>query len=143
MWWACGGYPSVTLVEDIAKLMALDGRPARVLYLGDHDPSGYHIPESFQERLAEEGVHAEVELSRVKFPPITFERVGLVPSDIARLALAPNVSDRDDPRSRQRAEGGEGRDWAAWWREVSGGLDEQGDRTSATLAVQREYAARR
>jgi hypothetical protein len=49
----------------------------------------------------------------------------LVPDDVTRLGLEPNLSEKDDPRSRARADGGAGRDWAAWWREVSGGLDEQ------------------
>jgi hypothetical protein len=52
---ACKGSPSHSLVHEAALRMKrheLAGRETRILYLGDHDPTGIDIPRDIQERLS-------------------------------------------------------------------------------------------
>jgi len=45
------GEPSITLVVDLAKRAADDGRPAVVLYFADFDPAGWQMPVSVARKL--------------------------------------------------------------------------------------------
>ena len=47
---ALGGYGSQTYKDNIRRAVHRDGRPAALLYAGDHDPSGEDIYRSFIER---------------------------------------------------------------------------------------------
>jgi hypothetical protein len=47
---ALGGYTSQTYVDDVIADVAAAGRPAVLLYAGDHDPSGEDIDRDFVER---------------------------------------------------------------------------------------------
>lgn len=47
---ALGGHASQSYVDMIARRVARDGRPAVLLYAGDHDPSGWRILSSFVDR---------------------------------------------------------------------------------------------
>jgi hypothetical protein len=47
---ALGGYSGQTLVDDVVGDVSLSGRPAMLLYAGDHDPSGEDIERDFIER---------------------------------------------------------------------------------------------
>ena len=47
---ALGGHASQSYVDMIAHRVARDGRPAVLLYAGDHDPSGWRILSSFVDR---------------------------------------------------------------------------------------------
>jgi hypothetical protein len=47
---ALGGYSSQTYVDDVAGDVSAQGRPAVLLYAGDHDPSGEDIDRDFLER---------------------------------------------------------------------------------------------
>jgi hypothetical protein len=49
---ALGGYSSQTYVDDVAADVARQGRPAVLLYAGDHDPSGEDIDRDFEKRSA-------------------------------------------------------------------------------------------
>ncbi len=47
---ALGGYASQTYVDQVAKDVEEQGRPAVLIYAGDHDPSGEDIDRDFLER---------------------------------------------------------------------------------------------
>ena len=47
---ALGGYGSQTYVDDVVADVQATGRPAILLYAGDHDPSGEDIDRDFVER---------------------------------------------------------------------------------------------
>ena len=47
---ALGGYASQTFVDDVNDDVNGDGRYAVLIYAGDLDPSGEHIPEDFKDR---------------------------------------------------------------------------------------------
>jgi hypothetical protein len=46
-----GGYASQTLVDDVRKDISDQGRPAALIYAGDHDPTGEDIPRDFEQRV--------------------------------------------------------------------------------------------
>jgi len=47
---ALGGYGSQSYIDDVVKDVEGDGRPAVLLYAGDHDPSGEDIDRDFVQR---------------------------------------------------------------------------------------------
>jgi hypothetical protein len=49
---ALGGYSSQTYVDEVAVDVRRQGRPAVLLYAGDHDPSGEDIDRDFEKRTA-------------------------------------------------------------------------------------------
>ena len=60
------GNPSVSFVYQAAIAANADGRPLKILYIGDHDPTGLAIDQQAQDELAR---HAHV--------PIDWERLGV------------------------------------------------------------------
>lgn len=77
---ALGGYSSQSFVEDVSEFVADDGRPAVLLYAGDHDPSGEDIDRDFAERcgLAKRMVRVALSAEQVEafnLPP-AFGKVG-------------------------------------------------------------------
>jgi len=84
---ALRGYSSQTLVDDVAEDVAREqDRPAVLIYCGDHDPSGVHIPEDFVRRT---GGFALV------------RRVAVNPDQIARYGLASVPAKLGDSRVRR------------------------------------------
>ena len=47
---ALGGHAAQTRVDDVRRAVRRDGRPAILLYAGDHDPSGWDIMRDFVDR---------------------------------------------------------------------------------------------
>lgn len=92
-----GGYASQTFCDDVARDVAGQGRPAVLIYAGDHDPTGWDIDRDFIERTScWKATH----------------RVALSPELIARYRL-PDAFDNDpltaakvrqDPRAKRFAE---------------------------------------
>jgi hypothetical protein len=48
---ALGGYASQTLCDQVARYIVERGRPAALLYAGDHDPTGEDIDRDFEARV--------------------------------------------------------------------------------------------
>ena len=81
---ALGGYASQSYVGDIIWHVQRQGRPAVLLYAGDHDPSGWDIPRDFVERTdCWKAVH----------------RVALTPEQIAEQSLPESVGKESDSRA--------------------------------------------
>lgn len=55
------GYGSSSAMYGLAKMFEEDGRPAKILYMGDHDPSGLDMIRDVRERLWTFGVEVDVE----------------------------------------------------------------------------------
>jgi hypothetical protein len=47
----CAGYPSQTLCDNVRAAIHHDGRPSKLLYAGDFDPSGEDIARDFVQRV--------------------------------------------------------------------------------------------
>jgi len=65
------------------------GKPVRVIYFGDHDPSGVDMMRSLRDRLASLGSHPDI------------ERVAILHEDIERYNLPPDFAKRSDTRARK------------------------------------------
>lgn len=82
-----GGFDSVTMKRQLAR--ASTTWPITVLHIGDHDPSGVHIFQSFAEDV---GAFAEADGGSV-----TFQRIAVLPDHIDRYSLPtapPKATDR-------------------------------------------------
>lgn len=82
------GYSSYTQVYRAGKRFP-DGKPAIILYLGDHDPPGLHIEMKLRKRLTEmlirEGKNVHLEVRRIA---LTYEQIleyGLPPSPLKKV----------------------------------------------------------
>lgn len=78
-------------MHDVAQRM-LDHeyyQDCRILYMGDHDPSGIDMHRDIRTRLQEFGCTAEV------------ERIALTQDQIDEYDLPPNPTKKIDPRSRK------------------------------------------
>ena len=84
------GYPSVSFLHGASEAIAAQGRPCRLYYFGDHDPSGVHIPINVERRLREFAPEAEIH----------FERVAVTGEQIARWSLPTRPTKKTDSRSR-------------------------------------------
>lgn len=75
------GNISDTLVYRMAKDAAEDGRPLRVFYFADCDPSGWNMPIEVSRKLQA--------FATLQFPDLDFEahRVGLTPDQVRTLGL--------------------------------------------------------
>jgi hypothetical protein len=79
----CHGYSSATAAHDLAVRSRGRDSPLRILYVGDHDPSGTHMSElDLPGRLARYGGN------------VTIERVAITREDMSGL---PNFSASDKP----------------------------------------------
>ncbi len=67
-----GGYCSQSFVDEIRAHVQRQGRPAVLLYAGDHDPSGWDIPRDFVERT-----DCWKEVRRIALTPEQVEHYGL------------------------------------------------------------------
>jgi hypothetical protein len=80
-----GGYSSEPLQREVRERVHADGRPAILLYAGDFDPSGEHIPRRF---VADAGVAWR-----------HVERVALTADQVERFDLPPQPGKAGDPRA--------------------------------------------
>ena len=83
---ALGGYCSQTYVDDVVSDVEAAGRPAVLLYAGDHDPSGEDIDRDF---VARTGCWAEV------------RRVALTAEQVEEYDLPPQPGKATDSRAAQ------------------------------------------
>ena len=86
---ACKGSPSHSLVHDAALRMRMHerrGQKTRILYLGDHDPTGLDIPRDIQDRLYLFGSGCYV------------ERIALTMEQVQQYDPPPNYAKATDSR---------------------------------------------
>ncbi|MGH9324390.1 MAG: hypothetical protein ACRD3V_31455 [Vicinamibacteria bacterium] len=81
---ALGGYGSQTYVDDVVEDVEASGRPAVLLYAGDHDPSGEDIDRDFVSRT---GCWSEV------------RRVALTAAQVEEYNLPPQAGKTTDSRA--------------------------------------------
>jgi len=85
------GYPSVSAMYDSAKRIKvqthINKKPSRILYLGDHDPSGENMVQDIEKRLREFGAFA-----------VGVQKIALTMEQIEHYNLPPNPAKRSDPR---------------------------------------------
>lgn len=91
-----GGFDSLTAKKDIADRIIQVGKPAIILHLGDHDPSGESIF-----RSSAEDVSAFVVADRPNgLVTVEFRRVALTAEQVACYALPTAPAKASDSRSR-------------------------------------------
>lgn len=89
----CNGYPSRTFLHDAAENIAKaawHGKRTRLLYLGDHDPSGKNI-----ERVVLDGLR--------RYAPdadIRMERLAVTEAQIEAMTLPTRPTKKTDPRAK-------------------------------------------
>lgn len=96
------GYSSASTMHDVAERMDGHeqlGRQCRILYMGDHDPSGMDMVRDIRTRLEEFGCLADV------------GRIALTMDQIEEYGLPPNLAKKTDPRSRKYVDKYGGRSW--------------------------------
>ena len=86
---ALGGYGSQTYVDNVVEDVEATGRPAVLLYAGDHDPSGEDIDRDFVART-----HCWDEV----------RRVALTAEQVEQYALPPQPGKETDSRARRFVE---------------------------------------
>lgn len=72
------GYPSLSFLAGAARQLRYVGKPARLYYFGDRDPSGVDIPRRTEARLRSLAPSAEIHFSVEAVQPSQIERFGLV-----------------------------------------------------------------
>jgi len=78
------GYASQTLVTELRRWQASDGRPLVVLYAGDHDATGEDIDRDFRHRLGN----------------IEVRRVALLPEQVRDYGLPRSPFEKNDSRAK-------------------------------------------
>jgi hypothetical protein len=81
------GYGSSSVMHQLAGIFDKDGRPGKILYIGDHDPSGLDMIRDVRERLLTFGVSVDI------------EPIALTWDQIGDYAPPPNPAKFKDPRS--------------------------------------------
>ena len=84
------GYPSLTFLHSAAQGILAEDKPAFLYYLGDHDPSGVHIPQKVESDLREMAAGAEIH----------FERIAVNVDQIEALNLPTRPTKKTDSRSK-------------------------------------------
>ena len=92
--WVSRGYCSLSFCHEIATDWARLDRPVHVLYIGDHDPSGVNIEESYQERLTKYAGNLP------DWERLAITRADLDRDDIVRIPV--NEKDRRTPKYKER-----------------------------------------
>jgi len=90
---ASKGYASLSLAAEVASRLW----GYTILYFGDHDPSGVHMPKKWQETL--DGFQANCHLIEVALRPDQIDRYDLVPQPVKKT---------DSRSSKYRAQHGSG-----------------------------------
>lgn len=85
------GFPSLTFLHDAAGTIAQAGRPARLLYFGDWDPSGLDITRTVEDGIKEFAGDVDVALTRV----------AITEQQIDAYALPTRPTKASDPRSHK------------------------------------------
>lgn len=85
---ALRGFDSESFAYESAKDIKTIGKPARIYYFGDHDPSGWWIARNLEPTLREFGADAHV------------EHVGVTPGQVARWGLPTRRAKPSDTRYR-------------------------------------------
>ena len=84
------GYPSLTFLHSAAEGILDEDKPAFLYYLGDHDPSGVHIPQKVESDLREMAAGAE----------IYFECIAVNIDQIEAWGLPTRPTKKTDSRSK-------------------------------------------
>lgn len=84
---SCRGQASKTFAQSSAEAYRHIGKPVKVFYVGDHDPSGIAISRSLAERLGRYNADAV---------PIFFERLAVTPADVLAGRLTSHEVNRGD-----------------------------------------------
>ena len=82
------GYGSCTAMHDLHVLFDQDERPGKILYIGDHDPSGLDMIRDVKERIGEFGTEIEI------------EHIALTWDQVEEFAPPPNPAKIKDPRAK-------------------------------------------
>ena len=84
------GYPSLTFLHSAAEGILAEDKPTFLYYLGDHDPSGVHIPQKVESDLREMARGAEIH----------FERIAVNVDQIEAWNLPTRPTKKTDSRSK-------------------------------------------
>jgi hypothetical protein len=86
----CRGYASLSFLHSAAQTIERIGKPTRIYFLGDHDPSGLNIAENVERRIRE-------------FAPmedVTFTRLAVTRDQIEEFGLPTRPTKTTDSRAR-------------------------------------------
>ncbi len=84
------GYPSLSFLHSAAEGILYEDKPTFLYYVGDHDPSGVHIPQKIEADLREMAAGAE----------IYFERIAVNVDQIEAWNLPTRPTKKTDSRSK-------------------------------------------
>ena len=84
------GYPSLSFLHSAAEGILYEDKPTFLYYVGDHDPSGVHIPQKVEADLREMAAGAE----------IYFERIAVNVDQIEAWNLPTRPTKKTDSRSK-------------------------------------------
>ena len=84
------GYPSLSFLYSAAEGILDEDKPTFLYYIGDHDPSGVHIPQKVESDLREMAAGAEIH----------FERIAVNVDQIEALNLPTRPTKKTDTRSK-------------------------------------------
>ncbi len=84
------GYPSLSFLHSAAEGILDEDKPTFLYYIGDHDPSGVHIPQKVESDLREMAAGAEIH----------FERIAVNVEQIEALNLPTRPTKKTDTRSK-------------------------------------------
>lgn len=85
--WPLRGYSSETIKYEIAEALNHGGQPVKILYLGDHDPSGFDLERDIREALTE-----------VFDTEASYERLAVTKDLIEKLGLESHWANVNDSR---------------------------------------------
>ncbi len=84
------GYPSLSFLHLAAEGILKEDKPTFLYYIGDHDPSGVHIPQKVEADLREMAAGAEIH----------FERIAVNVDQIEEWNLPTRPTKKTDTRSK-------------------------------------------
>jgi hypothetical protein len=71
------GYPSLSFLSSAADTINAAGKPTKLYYFGDHDPSGCDIPRAVEEHIREYAPDAELSFHRIAVNADQIKTLGL------------------------------------------------------------------
>lgn len=86
------GYGSCTVMKDLYDMFSRDGRDAKIIYIGDHDPSGLDMVRDVYERVHEFGSQGAINMD--------IEHIALTWDQIQAYSPPPNPAKVTDPRAK-------------------------------------------
>lgn len=72
------GYPSLSFLHSAGEEIRHQGKPTFLYYLGDHDPSGVHIPVKVEQEIRQFAPEADIHFKRIAVNKRQIEEFGLV-----------------------------------------------------------------